>query len=163
MKEEPNRSDILSHGQVDAVRRVCRSDRWPFFWALIETGARQGEVLNLRGGDISVDTDVVTFRSRPGSKSRGRERHVPASPELAACLRALASKRGGGPLFPLGRRTIREWWGEICKAAAITGVTLHGIRATYITRALDAGVALVDVQKLVGHADLVTNEVLPEH
>lgn len=49
--------------------------RWPFFWMLLDTGARRGEVLNLRGGDIGVDADIVTFRSRPGSKSRGRERH----------------------------------------------------------------------------------------
>jgi len=33
-------------------------------------------------------------------------------------------------------------------------VTLHGLRATFITRGLDAGVPAVEVQKLVGHADL---------
>jgi hypothetical protein len=31
---------------------------------------------------------------------------------------------------------------------------LHGLRATFITRGLDAGVPAVAVQKLVGHADL---------
>jgi integrase len=34
----------------------------------------------------------------------------------------------------------------------MAGVTLHGIRATYITVGLDDGVAAVDVQKLVGHS-----------
>ena len=72
--------------------------------------------------------------------------------------------RGSGPLFPLGRTTIREWWDQICTAAAISGVTLHGIRATYITRALDPGIAPVDVQKLVGHTDLVTTtKYYPEY
>lgn len=60
------------------------------------------------------------------------------------------------PQFPFGRRTIREWWKEICERAAITGVTIHGIRATYITRALDSGESPVTVQKLVGHSGLST-------
>jgi hypothetical protein len=81
---------------------------------LLDTGARQGEVLNLRGGDVGQDAQVVTFRSRPGSKSRGRERHVPVSPEFAALLRMLAALSGGGPLFPYRRTTVRELWEEIC-------------------------------------------------
>jgi len=78
-------------------------------------------VLNLRGGDVGHDAEVVTFRSRPGSKSRGRERHVPVSPELAALLRMLAALSGGGPLFPYCRTTVRELWEEICGAAASNG------------------------------------------
>ena len=72
----------------------------------------------------------------------------------AALLRTLAALSGGGPVFPYSRTTVREWWEQICGAAAITGVTLHGLRATFITRGLDAGVPPVEVQKLVGHAEL---------
>lgn len=153
-KEEPKRSDILTPDQVRAVHQCCPSDRWPFFWLLLETGARQGEGLNLRAPDISQDRDLIAFYSQPGSKSRGKERFVPVSPELANCLRTLGVISGGRRLFPFGRTTIREWWAAICTAAAIEGVTIHGMRATFITRALDAGVPPADVQKLVGHASI---------
>jgi integrase len=153
-REEPHKSGILTLQQVDAVRRHCRADRWPFFWALLDTGARHGEMLNLRGDEVPLDLDLIVIRSRPGSKSRGKERHVPISPELATCLRTLAVVNGGGRLFPYGRTTVRDWWNAICRACSIRGVTLHGLRATFITRALDAGVSVVDTQKLVGHSEI---------
>jgi integrase len=79
---------------------------------------------------------------------------VPISSELATCLRTLGVVSGTSRLFPYGRRTVREWWTDICAAAAIKGVTIHDIRATFITLALDAGVPPVEVQTLVGHSDI---------
>jgi integrase len=154
--EEPHPSDILSPEQVDAVRRHCRQDRWPFFWTLFDTGARQGEVLNMTGGDVSTYTCTVAFPSRPGSKNRGKHRHVPVSSDLMGCLQTLAFVNGSGRVFPHGRSTVQEWWDEVCSLAAISGVTMHGIRATFITRALDSGESPVVVQKLVGHSSLAT-------
>lgn len=40
-KENPKRSGILSPGQIEAIEEHCRVDRWPFFWLLLETGARR--------------------------------------------------------------------------------------------------------------------------
>jgi integrase len=154
--EEPKQSEILTPDQVAAVRRHCRPDRWPFFWTLFDTGARQGEVLNLTAGHLYPFKCTVGFPSMLGSKGRGRHRHVPVSPELMPCLQTLAIVAGGGKLFPYGRSTVQDWWKEICQLAAITGVTIHGIRATFITRALDEGESAVTVQKLVGHSALTT-------
>jgi len=110
-------------------------------------------VLNLRGQDLK-DDEAVVIRSEPGSKGRGKVRYVPVSSDLYTCLRTLSVVNEGGRLFPFGRTTIREWWAELCKKAGITGVTLHGLRATYITMALDAGVSPIEVTKLVGHSSL---------
>ena len=118
------------------------------------TGARQGEILNLTGSDVVADDGSILIRSKPGSKSRGKTRHVPIPPGLDGCLQTLAVISGSGRLFPYGRTTVREWWAEICLNAGIKGVTIHGIRATYITTALDNGVSPVDVQKLVGHSSV---------
>ena len=155
--EEPVRSGILSTAQVALVRERCRADRWPVFWTLFEAGLRQGELLNLRDYDVPQDEDLVVIRSQEGSKGRGKQRSVPISPELANCLRTIAVVNGAGRLFPYGRNTIQQWWKEICRAVGtIHGVTLHGIRATFITRALDAGVPVTEVQKLAGHSQLST-------
>lgn len=151
--EEPKKSHILTVEQIEAIRRTCRPDRWPFFWFLLETGARQGEILNLQAEDIVEGLGLVIFRSQPGSKSRGKDRRVPISPELASCARMLGIVNSGR-IFPVARTTVREWWTEICVATAIRGVTLHGIRATFITMALDDGVPPAQVQKLVGHSDI---------
>jgi integrase len=73
-----------------------------------------------------------------------------------ACPSTLAVVSGTGNLFLCGRSTIREWWKQICKSAGIHDVTIHGIRATFITRALDGGEPPVAVQKLVGHSSITT-------
>jgi len=153
-KEEPVPSEILTNEQIIEVRKQCRPDRWPFFWTLLETGARQGQVLNLRRKDVSVDDDTVTFRSAPGNKSKGAERRVPISHSLAVCLDALGTLSGNGKIFPYSRHAVRHWWKSLCKQLEIEDVTPHGLRATFITRGLDSGVSPVDMQKLVGHSSL---------
>ena len=154
LKEEPKQSEILTTSQIATLKIACRPDRWPFFWTLLKSGARQGEILNLIGSDVLADDWSLAIRSKPGSKGKGKTRYVPIPPELGRCLQTLAVVSGSGRLFPYGRTTIREWWAEVCLKAGIKGVTLHGIRATYITMALDNGVSPVDVQKLVGHSSL---------
>ncbi len=154
LKEEPRRSAILTTAQIELIQQHCRPDRWPLFWTLLETGARHGEVLNVRPVDVGTEEPLLTFRSAEGSKGRGKVRHVPISEELANCLRTLAIVAGTNRVFPNSRSTIQDWWKELCGSADIEGVTLHGIRATFITRSLDSGIAPVDVQKIVGHSGI---------
>ena len=147
-KEEPKRSRILSRHEVGTLKRLCRKDRWPFFWTLLESGARMGEVLNLCGADVSADEDAITFRSQDGSKGRGQERRMHISSELAKCLRMLGVVNSAGRFCPITRSTAQGWWRALARVAAINGVTIHGFRSTFITRTLDANVALVDVRSL---------------
>ena len=114
--EEPQQSEILTPEQIDAVRRYCRPDRWPFFWALFDTGARQGEALNLVPGDIHPYTCSVRFPSRPGSKNRGKHRDVPVSLERwGACGRSRwsagvvpCSHMGAAQCSSGGRKSVRR-------------------------------------------------------
>jgi integrase len=124
-------------------------------WALLGTGARQGEILNLRAADVARRPGSVQILSQPGSKSRGQTRIIPIPDDLADCLGFLGSI-GDGRLFPYSRNTIDDWWRDLAEAVGIEGVTLHGLRATYITSALDSGIPATEVQKLVGHKRLST-------
>src|SRR6266581_1375918 len=103
----------------------------------------------------NLGNGVITFTSQPGSKSRGKTRHVPISQELSDCLTVLGTVQNGR-VFPYSRSTIRDWWAELCTELGIKGVTLHGLRATAITRALGSAIAPVQIQKLVGHSNLNT-------
>jgi integrase len=153
--EEPEGSGILTPDQVGLVQRLCRRDRWPFFWTLLVTGARQGEVLNLRAFDVSRVPPLITIRSQAGSKSRGRSRAVPIPDDLAMCLASLTAG-DDDRVFPYSRHTVNRWWGELAKSAGLTRVTLHGLRATFVTIGLENGVVGPQMQRLVGHANLST-------
>jgi integrase len=155
LKEEPNSSRVLTKEQLGQVRRNCKPEWWPFIWTLLETGARQGEILNLRSKDVSPDEPFLTIRSEAGSKSRGKARFAPISQDLAQVLREIGNEPGNGRLFPNTRHQVRHWWAKICEVCGIEEVSLHGVRATYITTALDHGVPIVDVQKLAGHSSVI--------
>jgi integrase len=79
-KEEPEQSAILTPTQIGILRERCPTSRWPFFWALLGTGARQGEILNLERRDVSMVPAIVVVRSQPGSKARGQTRSNPSPP-----------------------------------------------------------------------------------
>lgn len=150
--EEPRRSGILTRFQVEAVRRHSTPEQWLFFETLLATGARQGELLNLVRSD--VEGDRLTILSRLGAKSRGKERTISIPRRLAETLRFRGELDTKKRVFPYSRRTIQQWWQQVSKAAGIQGVTLHGLRATVATQALDAGIQPVAVQKLLGHSSL---------
>jgi integrase len=49
--------------------------------------------------------------------------------------------------------TVRRTWRAICKAAGIAGATPHDARHTFAVHAAQAGIPIVRLQKLLGHAD----------
>jgi integrase len=66
---------------------------------------------------------------------------------------------GPGPddlVFPLDVQrygAVRRTWRAICKAAKIGGATIHDARHTFGVHAAQAGISIVRLQRLMGHAD----------
>ena len=154
LQEDARQSRALSREEILRVMDACSPEQAAFIWTLFETGARQGEVLNLRAENLLVEQLGLTFSPMPGSKNRGRARTVPISHELTWTLEGIATNSLDGRIFPFSRHQVQRWWKQICQEAGIQGVTLHGVRATFITLALDSGIPVVDVQKLVGHSSV---------
>jgi site-specific recombinase XerD len=46
-----------------------------------------------------------------------------------------------------------------CEKAELVGFKLHGIRHTHATKLIDAGVDVLTVSKLLGHADIKTTMI----
>lgn len=152
LREEPKQSGTLGSQAIQEVQTVCHPARWPFFWTLLSTGARTSEVLNLTLDDIAADGRTLAIRPQEGTKGR-TTRYCPIPPNLTETLRRLGRAQGGR-IFPYSRSTVQGWWMAVRSELGITGVTIHGLRATFITLALDSGIPPVDVQKLAGHSDI---------
>ena len=147
----------------------------PFFLALLCTGARYGEAIQIRWGDLDFTRESLVVRAE-NAKSR-RQRVIPLGDDLIEALRALAVAHGerfgrlpsaDGLVFlsPMGERwpwhtaNIMRILDRVLAHAGIPKIDtegqkldVHALRHTAVTRLARAGVSLTKVQQLMGHSD----------
>ncbi|MBX9905516.1 MAG: site-specific integrase [Burkholderiales bacterium] len=121
------------------------------------TGARHGELAAMRAHDVNLSTRQVYIAQ---SKS-GRPRFVPLNPEGVNLFRdLLAGKTGDALVFtrkdgnPWGKNHHVRALQEACGKAKIKPqIAFHELRHTYASHLAQAGVDLLTISKLLGHAD----------
>ncbi|MEO8696043.1 MAG: site-specific integrase [Acidimicrobiales bacterium] len=168
----------------DFLERTSKSgDRYHALWVLLATtGMRRGEALGLRWRDLELETGtaavvqtviVVAHRVQFGAPKTARgTRVVDLDSGTIAVLRAhrirqleerillgagwrdhdlVFCKVDGEPLHP--ERVSREFLRRI-ERWSLPPLTLHGLRHTWATLALKAGVHPKVVQERLGHATI---------
>jgi integrase len=138
---------------LNACDRIFRT----LVQAALETGARYGELAALQVHDFNPDTGTVAI---PQSKT-GKARHVVLTDEGAAFFRQVCAGRAGSELMfhkPDGGAWLKSFqqepMAEACANAGISPpITFHGLRHTWASLAVMAGVPLLVVAKNLGHRD----------
>jgi integrase len=123
---------------------------------LVFTGARYGEIANLRWNEVDLDPKRPVLRlgdSKTGPK---------VIPLNTAAREILAVQKPGEPhayVFP-GRTTDRpcstarwEWWNRVRERAGLPDVRLHDLRHTYAATGAASGLTLHQIGQLLGHRD----------
>lgn len=133
----------------------------PFILTLLHTGIRRGEAFGLTWADVNLGRATMTIRGET-SKS-GQSRVIPLNTTI---LDALKTWRGQQEDVSADARvflnastgealtTIKTGWAAILKASKITGFRLHDCRHHFASKLVMAGVDLVTVSRLLGHADV---------
>lgn len=149
---------------VAIASRESHPDYRAAFLLLALTGARRGEVLNLRWEDLDLRRGLVLIRQRADWSPKGRrDRALQLPPEalpilqvrrgLAACARGpFLGERG--PLFH--ESTLSHRWLALVRREGLQ-VRLHDLRHAFI-RAAVSRANLRDVQLHAGHASIQTTE-----
>jgi integrase len=156
-KADEPRIRFLSDAEAVRLINACRSDLRPLVQAALLTGARYGELVAMIARDVNLVTEQVYVAH---SKS-GRPRFVPLNPEGLVLFRFLATGKTGDQL--LFTKSDGKRWGknhhvrpiiEACKAAKVhPPISFHELRHTYASHLAQAGVDLLTISKLLGHAD----------
>jgi integrase/recombinase XerD len=137
------------------LRRLLEAaaDHSPVALALVSllalNGLRVSEACRATRHDLAVDRghQLLTITRKGGKKAT-----IPLAPRTAAAVLALADTDGA--LLELDRFAAWRLIRDLVDAAGITKtISPHSLRHTFVTLALDAGVALRDVQDAAGHAD----------
>lgn len=178
------RATIWTPAEIVAFLRTAERDgHWPLWLLLVETGARQSELLGISWLDVDFERGTLRLGRRvvrllkgtptlkDGGKSAAASRTIALTPRTVAELktwrlrwleRKLASDPEWNPddlLFttgtgtPLSANNLRKPFNRIVAAAGVTAITPHAIRKAAITYALANGASPKAVAGRAGHAD----------
>lgn len=161
----------ITPGELSAILAAC--DNSPsggrdaaIIAILYSCGLRRNELVNLDLADFDSATGELKILHAKGSK----QRTVYVTNGAKAALEDWLSIRGNdtGPLFLQIRKGGHIWpkrlttqaiyhiLQERATQAGIENISPHDFRHTFVGDLLDAGVDIVTVQKLAGHADVST-------
>jgi len=124
---------------------------------LLLTGARLGEVLNMRWDQLGLDAGVWT---KPASATKQKEDHEVAL--STAAVKLLDEIEGNDDyVFPshtgLPRADdFKRPWREIARAAGIQGLRLHDLRHSAASYLVSAGHSLPMIGSILGHSNVAT-------
>jgi site-specific recombinase XerD len=167
------RGRALSKNEIGALMEVCQNDptiqgiRDAALIAILRgAGLRRAEVAKLEMRDFNLETGAIDVRGGKGGKDRTVYLPQMAIAYLENWL-AIRGKKPGALLCPIrkgGEIEIRNMTPQailliVQKRASEAGVesfSPHDFRRTFCSDLLDAGVDIVTVQKLAGHASPVT-------
>ena len=133
-------------------------------WLALNTGMRVGDLINLRFGDIELDTGRCHIKMGKGRK----DRIVFIKPAILSDLVDLADRISDhtGLVFttlkggPVQAQYLRRMIGNQARKAGIEKrVHFHLLRHTYLTRLYRETKDLRLVQEVAGHASSATTEI----
>ncbi|MFJ4135218.1 tyrosine-type recombinase/integrase [Pseudomonas cyclaminis] len=160
------KQDVLLREQLQAFFTAAQGLSSPtisaYMQAMLLTGARPGELLALKWGDVNSQWKSITLRDKDESKGgRDGTRTIPLTPYVQHLLTGLprrsewvfSSNTLSQPISPPHSRL-----GDVARVANIDGLTLHGLRRTFGSLSewleLPAGV----VAQIQGHKPSATAE-----
>jgi len=145
--------------EADRLANACESvEEKLVVWTLLDTGLRVSELCSLTGESIQWQQRAVRVKGKGGPYGkRSKNRVVPLSPRIRAILE---------PYFALnqkwfvGTRQAQYIVKRVANRAKLSqDVTPHVLRHTWATLALQKGMSLAAVQKILGHDHLSTTAI----
>ena len=148
-----------------------------FFWLLIATGMRKGEVHALGWDDIDLDRQTIRINknstyvsgdgyqiSTPKTVSSNRTIHIDEYTTglikaYKRHLKQLGTFTTEYPIFwpegiPIPRETIRRHFKEATQKAGLPEIRIHDLRHSHVSLMVSLGVEYLEISRKVGHSNI---------
>ena len=175
VKQTKEEMDFLGRVEPDEIDRFLEAappDYYPLFFTAIWTGAREGELLALKWGNVDLKKQRINIRQTYDPygyrepKSKSGKRSIVMSPRLVEVLsehKATLRKSGnddhvfqntkGGPLNYAN--VISREFHPALERAGIRSIRFHDLRHTYGALTASMGAPPKFIQAQMGHTSLV--------
>jgi integrase/recombinase XerD len=151
---EPLRGD-----EADRLANACQTLQEKLIvWTLLDTGLRVSELCALSPDSIQWQQRQIRVKGKGGPYGKKTKiRTVPMSMRVRALLEPYFALNDH---FPVGPRRVQKLVKEVANRAKLSrDITPHVLRHTFATLALQKGVSLAAVKKILGHDRLSTTEI----
>ena len=146
VRVDNKREVFLSVEEVRMIAEHCTEQAQAAIWAALLTGARRGELFQIRREDIGVDTIRL-----PASHTKTlKTRVIPIIPALRPWLKH----------FPLTITVdgLKSPWRRSRVKARMEHVNFHDLRHSCASIMLGLGVDLYTISKILGHSNVQTTQ-----
>lgn len=160
-KYEKHESTPLTQREQEIMRDSCKSLREKaFFELMISSGIRIGELCNIRMGDINLENRTLFVRKAKGNKTRTVRFSTRAKLDIENYMKM---KHNHEYLFESSRkpygnvttRAMQDEMGRIVKRSGLeTRIFCHKLRTTNASNAIQVGVPITSIQKMLGHSHI---------
>jgi integrase len=140
------REVFLTVAEVREIAQHCSEQAQAAIWAALLTGARRGEIFQIRSEHIGADTIIL-----PASHTKtNKMRVIPIIPALRPWLHH----------FPLTLTVdgVKSSWRRARVAAGMQHVNFHDLRHSCASIMLGLGVDLYTISKVLGHSNVAVTQ-----
>jgi integrase len=152
---------ILTKEEEQRLMAACERVRAPYLRSMVtlalNSGMRKGEILSLQWAQVDLTNRLIHVCN---GKTVQSDRRIPMNDTVFELLANLSQRRNGDFAFPSYRKPgdrFRDPKVGFMKAIRLSGIQrlrFHDLRHTFATRLVRAGVDLITVQHLLGHAKI---------
>lgn len=153
----------------EAAIKSAKDDPWMLPYFALMTGMRRGEILGLKWSDIDLDRNIINVQrsvwydgSQPYIKNTKTEAGQRLIPILAPLKERILQEDIPNPNYyvfgdekPLTEKAYRHRYKMYKERVGITS-TLHQLRKSFATAAVDANVPVDVLKEIIGHKDIST-------
>jgi integrase/recombinase XerD len=149
----------LTGDEADRLANACQTPEEKLVvWTLLDTGLRISELCDMRSENISWQSREIRVRGKGGPYGKkSKQRVVPMSGRVRGLLEPYFGYKNE---WFIGKRQVQKLVKQIADRAKISrDVTPHVLRHTFATLALQKGISLAAVKKILGHDRLSTTAI----
>ena len=149
----------LTADEADRLANACETPTERLVvWTLLDTGLRVAELCALTSRDVLWQQRQLRFQGKGGPYGKkSKVRVVPMSTRVRAILEHHYALEKA---FPVKKRRAQDIVRDMANRAGIAKkVSPHVLRHTFATTALQKGISLATVQRILGHDRLQTTAI----